>query len=403
MTDRHDASPVTRGRRILGIALPVLIVLVSLFIAAQLVTSAPQADRQGPRERQARLVTTWEVSVGEAPIRVEAMGTVAAARSANLRARVAGEIVEVSPQFIPGGHFEKGEPLLRIDPSNYKLAVARQRSAVSRAQAELRLEQANQAIARREYQALGEEIPEQDRGLVLREPQLQQIQADLASARSALESAQLDLERTTIRAPFSGILTSRLANLGDQADGAQSLGALAATDSFWVTVSVPVSQLRWIDIPRSRDEAGAAVRIFYPDAWGPDVYREGAVLRLEGALEEQGRMARLLIEVPDPLGLQGEGRERLLLGAYVRAQIQGQTLQNVVALPPGLLQADDTVRVMRPDGRLELRPVTVIHRSAERVIVGEGLQAGERVVVTPLSGATDGMLLRVAASEAGDA
>ncbi len=396
MTTANTAPKRSFLARLLGILLPLLIIAGAIAGAAALVASSPKAERQPPPQRQARLVETLSVSVETAPVEIEVMGSVGPARSASLRARVSGQIVEVSPQFMPGGRFEKNDVLLRIDPRDYELALQRQQSALTRVEVELRLEQANAAVAQREYQALGEEIAEPERSLVLREPQLRQIQADVDSARANVAAAQLDLERTRVRAPFSGMLVSRQVNLGDQADGAQALGVLAATDAYWVTVSVPVSQLRWIDIPRDRGERGSKVRIYYPEAWGEQVYREGYVLRLEGALEEQGRMARLLVEVPDPLGLAGEDLPPLLLGAYVRARIEGRMLENVVSVLPGLVQADNTVRVMNAEGKLELRPVTVAHRSGERVLITGGLSAGERVVTTSLSGAVDGMRLRTA-------
>lgn len=404
MTPTEPAARRPLLRRAVRFALPLAIVVAAFIVAGRLLDTAPQAPRMPAQERQARLVEVHTVTAADTAIALEAGGTVIAARSASLRARVSGEIVATGEAFVPGGRFAAGDLLLTLDRRDYELALDQQRAAVARAEAALRLEQASQTVARREYEVLGEEIPEADRGLVLREPQIRQIEADLMSAQSLLASATLDLQRTEVRAPFDGIVVSRQASLGDQADPSQTLATLAATDEYWISVPVPVGQLRWVDLPdTSPDGRGSAVRVRYADAWGANASRDGHVLRLEGALEEDGRMARLLVAVPDPLGLQGDGLQALLLGAYVSVGIEGRTVPGAVALPSSLVQADGTVRVITPENRLEIRPVTVLHRDRERAVIGDGLRAGERVVVTSLTGAVEGMPLRVEEDPPADA
>ena len=293
-------------------------------------------------------------------------------------------------------------------------------------------------MAKREYETLGRQVSEQDRALVLRQPQLQTAQAALEAAKAAkraaeagqraaeaarkaavamkesataaakaaeaskaaaevaLRKARLDLERTTIRAPFNAIVESEAVDLGSQVSAQARLAALVGTDVFWVEVSVPVDELQWIRVPRARGEAGSAVRVYNEAAWGTDVSRAGVVVRLASALEEEGRMARLLVAVDDPLGLRDpSGRiPPLLIGSYVRVEIEGNELNGVVPVEREHLHDGDHVWVMGADGGLGIRTVEIAYRGRNRVLVSRGLETGDRMVTSDLPAPVQDMPLR---------
>ncbi len=175
-----------------------------------------------------------------------------------------------------------------------------------------------------------------------------------------------------------------------------ALGTLIGTDEFWVEVSVPVDQLRWLRIPNRASESGAAVRVYNDAAWGEATHRTGEVIRLRPQLEEQGRMARVLIAVTDPLALEEEqvGLPRLILSTYVRVEIEGTTLSQVATVSRGALRDGDCVYLMGADGGLEIRPVDVVFRAGDAVYA-RGLSAGVRMVTTDLSAPVQGMPLRL--------
>ena len=87
------------------------------------------------------------------------------------------------------------------------------------------------------------------------------------------------------------------------------LAKLVGTDTFWVNVSLPVDKLRWISIPVINSDQGSAVKITYETGWGKDVYRVGTVKRLQAELEPEGRMAKLIVEVDDPLSLKTRNKK----------------------------------------------------------------------------------------------
>ena len=429
-------------RLVLKVLLPLAILAGGVLVAAHLIATGPEAKRRPP-ERRARLVEVEQATLGPQRAVVHAMGTVGPAVSVELHPRVGGEVVEVSKEFLPGGRFRAGDLILQIDKEDYTLAVERKRlaaeqaelaadqgdlaleqrqSAVARTEGELKLEIGQQDIARREYELLGEDVGDPAEELVLRQPQFHTAQAaeqaakvavkeaDVArkaaraaaqEARNGLRQAELDLQRTAIQAPFNALVQSRGVNLGATVSATRALATLVGTDTYWVEVSVPVDQLPWIRVPRTTEEPGATGRVFDEAAWGPDRFRTGRVCRLAGNLEEQGRMARLLVSVEDPLALAeaNRGQPALLIGSYVRVEIEGTTIASAAPVSRSLLRDGDRVWIMTPADKLEIRPVTVAFRSRDHVLVTDGLRAGDRLVTTDLAAPVDGMPLRLRTDE----
>ena len=197
------------------------------------------------------------------------------------------------------------------------------------------------------------------------------------------------------RLPSTGWSHSRDVTVGTRANESTILATLIGTDAYWVEVSVPVSRLRWIRIPRFQKDKGARVRIYDPAAWGQSVFREGRVIRLEADLEAQGRMARLLARVEDPLSLKPDNRDKpaMLIGAYVRVEIEGKTVPSAVAIEREFIHNGQSVWVMDPQGDLAIRPVEIAFRGTDRVLITDGIAPGERLVVTDLTTPVEGMPL----------
>ena len=441
-TPQAQAPPL--WRRGVTSVLVVAILTAAGWVSYYWMTHRPMATRRHPPARAA-LVEVRRVAPGSHPVTVKALGTVTAAQSMQLASRVAGEVVSISPEFVPGGRLTAGVVLARIDPRDFDLAVrqqqaevlrrsaeARQRAAdvrqresdVTRAQSNLTLEMGQQSVARREYELLGKPLATEDKDLILRRPQLQIARADCAAAEAALaaakavskaaeaskaaaevdlEKARLDLQRTTIRAPFNAVVRTRLVDLGSQLAVGTPLASLVGSDEYWVEVSVPVDHLKWIRIPGVNGRAGSPARVYHESAWGREARRLGTVKRLMADLEPQGRMARLLVSVTDPLSLRSSEEEArpLILGAYVRVDISGPDLANVVRLPRTALRDGRRVWVMDPDKTLDIREVTIAWSGDEDVYVREGLADGEWVITSDLGAPVQGMALRLPAGGGG--
>lgn len=387
----------------------VTVVVCALLIGAAAGTSRlifasePEAQRESATRRTAALVETILVERSDYRPQLEVLGVVEPSRDIVLSPRVAGQIISMDEAFVPGGLVAEGQALLRIDPADFERLVTARQSALREVQAELAIEQGRQDVARQEFELLGEEISPEDRALVLREPQIESIRARLQAAEAELEQAKLDLERTTVRAPFDAQILSREVNVGSQVSPGEALGRLVGVDEYWVMASVPMRDLRWLRFAED-GEAGSRVRVRHDAAWAPGEHREGRLARLIGTVNEETRLARVLVTVPDPLARETDGPP-MILGTLVELVIEGRPLEDVVRLDREYLRQDDTVWVMAGE-ELEIREAEVVFRDAQYAYIRSGLEAGEHIVTTSLATVTEGLPLRLAGEpeeEEGDA
>jgi hypothetical protein len=121
------------------------------------------------------------------------------------------------------------------------------------------------------------------------------------------------------------------------------------------------------------------------------------VIRLLGDLEPDGRMARVLVAVPDPLdlGRPADDRMPLLIGDYVRVEIHGRRIDGVYRIPRSALRDNTRVWVATDQDRLSIRTVAVAWRDAETVLVQRGVAPGERLIISDLPAPVAGMALRI--------
>jgi RND family efflux transporter MFP subunit len=385
------------------VGLPLAVIFAGVVAASLLLKTAPQAERTAPT-KSAMLVDAIEVSVVDANVKLTVMGPVDAARTVDLRSEVRGAVISLSEEVLPGGLFDRGALVAEIDPRDYALAVTRRQGEVAAAERELKLEMGQQSVAKREYELLGEIIDEQDRELVLRMPQLAAAERNLDSAKAALEEARIDLEKTKIVAPLNSIVRSKNVDAGDIVSDMSVLATLVGTDTYWIEVAVPVDQLRWIDIPKRRGDLASKVQIFNPSAWGDQVSRSGNVVRLAADLEAEGRMSKLIVAIDDPMSLRTENAEVpiLLIGSYVRVEIEGRSVESVVSLSRDLVRRGDVVWVLAEDDTLAIRPITIRYRGRDHVLISEGLESGDRVVETDIAAPVEGMPLRLGTLHAVD-
>ncbi|MDT3779162.1 efflux RND transporter periplasmic adaptor subunit [Nitrospira sp. MA-1] len=381
---------------VLKAVLPILILVLAGGIAFSIVKSAPQPERH-PKPRQPRLVETIAIDVTKQTLTIEAWGQVQPVHQITLRSQVNGKIIAVNPELVPGGRFAAQETILRLEPADYVLAVRQRQSDLAKARVALRLEEGNQVVAKQEFDLLGATINDQEKSLVLRLPQLSAMKADVDAAAAALQSAKLSLSRTVIKAPFEATVVSRHIDLGTYVTTTSDLVTIAGTKEYWVELAVPMAQLRWITIPRTPDQPGSAVKLFQESVWGKDKFRTGRVVRLLTDLEPNGRMARLLVAIQDPLNLEERHAQlpRVLLGSYLRAEIQGQELTRLAKVDRRWIHDQDTVWLMNTDNTLAIRQVTIAYRGQHEVFISEGLETGDRLVVTDISAPTDGMPIRL--------
>lgn len=385
----------SRRRLVMNIGLSLAVIVAGIIGAAYITKTAPKARRQPPA-KIAPLVKVARIQPGIHTVSVQAMGTVVPAREIVLESRVSGEIVALHPQFTVGGFLEKGSEVLRIDPLDYELAVTLARARVKDAESVLKVAEEEAAAAIEEWRLLYKNKPEDAKipALVAKEPQLEAARAKLAAEQADLQKAKLDLARTRIRAPFNAIVRKKFVDIGSQVSSQEQLAELVGTDTYWIQASIPVDRLNWISIPRQSTETGSKVRIFHRNEYE----RSGTVIELLGDLEQEGRMARVLIEVKDPLGLNQKGKTQLplLIGEYVRLEILGRQLDNVYRIPRTALRDNSRIWVATSEDTLKIREVDVLWRDTQTVLFRDGLEPGDRLIISELPTPVDGMAVQIA-------
>lgn len=376
------------------------ILLVGGAVTTLIFLTEPTATRTGATKESAMLVEVTEVKQGTFEPSIVATGIVQPSQDILLSPRVGGEIIARSPDFIPGGFARKGEVLLQIDPADYKNTLALRKSELRQALADLDIEEGRQDVARRDYQLIGDPLPEMNEDLVLREPQLNAVKARVEARRAAVDQAELNLQRSTIRAPFDAHILSRNVNVGSQVAPGDNLGRLVGREVYWVVVTVPLSKLRWLSFPKNEEERGSEVRIYDRKAWQEGAYRTGYLFRLVGALEDQTRMARVLVAVPDPLAYRNDSADKpsLIINSFVEAHIQGMEVEDVVRLNRDYVRQNETVWVME-NNKLRIREVDIVLSDSEYAYISDGLQEGELVVKTNLTTVAEGVNLQRKGSE----
>ena len=194
-------------------------------------------------------------------------------------------------------------------------------------------------------------------------------------------------------APFNALVLNSYVELGSQVSSQKRLADLVGTDTYWVQVSLPIDRLKWVQVPNGDQGAGSEVDIFYR----ADNVKTGRVARLLPDLSKKGRMARLLIEVADPLDLQAKDEKQpmLLIGEFVRVSIEGEELHNVYRVPRSALRNDREVWIVDEESKLAIRPVKTIWRDQDTVVVQDGFKPGEALVISDIPAPVAGMDLRV--------
>jgi RND family efflux transporter MFP subunit len=392
------------GSRTLKIVLPVALVVVAALVAAGMIALRPEVETR-VAVPQPPLVRAAVVTLADVPLVVRSQGTVRPRTESQLVPEVSGRVIRISSSFAEGAFFEKGEVLLQVDPHDYEQAVVRARGEVARTKLALAREEAEAEVARAEWQDLG--AGEAATALTLREPQLEDARAAVASAEANLETAERNLERTKIRAPYAGRVRRKSVDVGQFVTVGTPVATLYSVDFAEVRLPLPDDELAYVELPlhyrgESKGPTGPRVTL-EADFAGKTFAWQGTIVRTEGEIDPASRMVHAVAQVKNPYG-RGDDPDRppLAVGLYVEAEIEGITADEVAVLPRAALRGPSQVLVITPGNRLEFRDVDLLRTTRESIYVRDGLADGERVCLSPLEAVTDGMQVRTASTEAGE-
>lgn len=309
---------------------------------------------------------------------VTAQGEVRPRTDISLTAQVSGQVVSTSEAFVNGGAFDKGDTLIKIEDAPYRAAEAAARFRLAQ-------EEAEAALARKDYEELG--LDEDPTDLALRIPQL-------AQARAEYEAARLNLERTTIRAPFDGRVRERIVGVGQYVAPGAQLGRIFSTDIAEIRLALTDNDLAKLGLPfafvETDDNPGPKVSMTAFIANKSHEW-EGRIARTEGAIDAATRQVFAIAVVDDPYGEgAAEDGTPLAMGLFVDAVIEGKPYEKAIVLPRSALYGRDTVYIINGDDTVQPRTVNVVSADKNTITISSGVEPGERVVTSPLRGASEG-------------
>jgi RND family efflux transporter MFP subunit len=259
----------------------------------------------------------------------------------------------------------------------------------------LEQQRAEAEVARQEWDALhpGEPPPS---GLVVREPQVRQAEAELAAAEADLDVARLNLERTRISVPFDGVVVSERVDIGQYIVAGQSIARVYGTDAVEVRLPLESRELEWFSVPGATASKGPPAVVMASFAGTTHTW-QGRVTRMEAEVDPNSRMVNVVVEVREPFDRSG-ARPPLMPGTFVDVQISGRTVKGLTPVPRYAVHEGNLVWVAE-NGVLRIREVEIARSDREVAYVIDGLAQGDRVVLTALDAVTDGMKIRTADSE----
>ena len=336
------------------------------------------------------LVRVMEARPGPVRLTVAAHGVVLPKTESRLVSEISGRIVSVADSMVSGGFFRRGDVLVTIDRVDYELALEQARARLSSAQSELA--QARRAFDRQERLTATDSVSESNRD----EAENRQLLAE-ASYRDATaqeKRAERDLERTRVVAPYDGRVRSELVDPGQFVNRGETLANLYSVDVAEVRLPVHDEDLAFLPVsldgaPDPAARLGVVLRARFA---GRAHEWRGQIVRTEGEIDPGTRMVKMIAQVQRPYD-QPNGTAPLTVGLFVDAEIEGREVEDAVVLPRAALQSEGHVHVIEANDRLAVRQVEVVRLLGEEVYV-LGLRNGERVSLTRLPGAADGLRVR---------
>ena len=385
-------------KKLLKIISPVLVLVVSIGIVQALGAAKPEPEK---KEEAQRLISLYvdEVKTDTVTISVQTQGEVRPKTEIDLIPQVSGRIVGISESFAEGAEFVPGETLIKIDDTNYKLAVIRAQARVAEAEVGVQRELANAKIKKEHWldkQNSGEPTP-----YALNKPQVMEAEAKLLSAESDLKEAQLNVARTEINVPFLGRVREKSVGIGQYVTAGTHLGRVFSTDTVEIRLPLTDSQLAELNLPMGfmADAFNAPVVQFSAKVGNHEQTWSGRIVRTHASVDQQTRLIYAIAEVEDPYGLGSDNGTPLAVGMFVHADIAGVNSQIALVLPRLALRNANKVYVINDQNRLEIRTVEVLSTSEDTVLVSNGVDVGDKVVTSTIPAAVDGMEVRAITRE----
>lgn len=377
--------------------IPALIVAFSIAGALWMYSQQSEPKTIQP-ELPVMLVDVIKAKSTLVQIEVKALGTVTPRTQTTLVSEVSGLITGVSPSFIAGGFFAKGDVLVRIDDRNYRADVKRAQASVATAQTLVTREAglADYALADWERAKSLFQSSKAASDLALRKPQLAEAIANLDFAEAELDKRTGDLDRTVIRAPYDGLVREKRADIGQYVAAGTQLAVTFAVDIAEIRLPLPNSELPFLDLREDHLTSGSGPAVtLTAEIGGVENTWHGKIVRTEGVFDERSRVLYLVAQIADPYNRQEQmWPYPLRMGTFVQATIAGRIAENIIKLPRSVLRHGNEIWIVNSDNELVPKRVELLRSDESSIYVSGGINSDDLVCLTLLDNPLPGTRVR---------
>ena len=366
-----------------------LFILLGAFALSYLLWLLGQVQPDPVEEAPAPDVIVEILTPEDFQIKISSNGTTTPLTQTVLTAEVGGEVIYRSKKFSEGSSVIEGEILAKIDDTDLQLQYKNALLQLANAEVQYSLQLAEAEVAKQAWEKMGDGIASD---LTLKKPQLKQAEALLAVAKAQVSSAEKKLDKTEIVAPYAGRIQNVNIDLGTTIIPGQPVGAIYTSSEIEVTLAVKDNDLQFLSIPMDgrkldpSEQALVEIKSFYK---GKNQTWIGRLERVDGVIDPITRMINLIavfkndfIEIDKP---------NLPIGLFVEAQIDGIKLKDIFSIPVNAISQNNEVYIVNNDNELVSIKLPILKKYSDFVIVKDGLKAGERIVISKLSTASNGI------------
>lgn len=379
----------------LRVLLPLGILAVGILGFLSLRAIKPELET-ATEEPPAYLVAVQIAQKQRVRFELTSQGTVRPKTSTSLVSEVAGRVSEISSNFVSGGFFNTEETLVRIDSRNYETTLKRAELALARARVRVDTERALSGYAREDWEKF---IADNDSSnnpteLTLRRPQLAEVLAEYSVAEAEMKQAQDDLARTTVTAPYHGLILEKNVDVGQYVGVGTPLASAVAVEFAEVRLPISLNDLEYLTLPERPGSSPVPVKL-NATVGGTMSYWNAMIVRTEGVVDTQSRVIHAVAEVLDPYDVARTGRELLRFGTFVHATIQGNDVGDMFVVPRHAVYQGSQVWIVNEDDTITPRTVTVVRFDDDFAYIKEGLENGDVYCVTPIDRPLPGMRVKI--------
>jgi len=371
-----------------------VVLVLAVLVAGLLNYFKPQAEKKSVKE-SFPVVEYVLSNVQSISVPVISQGSIKAKTKIKLVAQVNGSVKKIAKLKFNGGFFKKGDLLLSIEDTDYRLAMSRATAQVAAAKQKLIRAQTEAGQAKYDLQQIGRD-PSKSTSFALREPQLAEAKANFQAAQADLEISRLQMQRTQIAAPFDGRVVSKQIDIGQYVVAGTLLADIYSTEMATVRLPLSLQQTELLGLKlRNNQQLTDVIKIKLFSEYASKKYIWDAQFsHTEGEIDVRNRLAYLVAEVPLPYekNAQYPNRPPLTPGMFVKAELKG-VQRIVIKLPRSTLHYGSRVWVIDENNKLQIKPVKILSKDKNYIYIKSGINKGEKIITSAISYPLQGMHL----------